>query len=123
MPQQRITYRRVFPAPPAGRGGAHPCRARLYCLSGSSGGGGGGGGGGAGGAGVDTGGGIGAVPGFGIGGSSGVPVSTCTHDDRSKNMNSSAFSCGVMSIDPRQPFGKGTSGCEPSAPVAPRTSL
>ena len=36
----------------------------------------------------------------------GVPVSTCTHDDRSKNMNSSAFSCAVSVSGAVQPIGK-----------------
>ena len=75
-------------------------------LSGSIGGGGGGGGGGAGGAGVDAGGGVGAVPGTGMFGVIGVPVSSCTHEDRSKNMNSSVFSWAVSAgIGETQPFG------------------
>src|SRR4029079_18257825 len=108
MPQQRITYRGVFPV-----SSSTPRRAATdYILSGSSGGGGGGGGGGAGGAADGVGGGLGAVPGTGMGGNSGVPVSTCTHDDRSKNMNSSAFSCAVSVSGAVQPIGNGVSGCE-----------
>ena len=79
-------------------------------LSGSIGGGGGGGGGGAGGAAVGTGGAMGAVPGSGIGGNSGVPVSIWTHDDRSKNMNSRAFSWAVSVRGAVQPIGNGVSG-------------
>src|SRR5580765_5553453 len=101
MPQQRITYCGRLPVSYPGFGG----------------GGGGGGGGGAGGAGVEAGGGVGAVPGFGMFGGTGVPVSICTHDDRSKNMNSSVFSCAVSDgIGATQPFGNGTSGCELSPP-------
>src|SRR6187399_1919664 len=97
MPQQRITYRGVFPV-----SSSTPRRAATdYILSGSSGGGGDG-----------VGGGLGAVPGTGMGGNSGVPVSTCTHDDRSKNMNSSAFSCAVSVNGAVHPIGNGVSGCE-----------
>src|SRR6187549_413978 len=93
--------------------------------SGLSGGGGGGGGGGTAGAGTETGGGVGAVPGSGMGGVVGVPVSICTHDDRSKNMNSSAFSCALRSMGPVQPPGKpGAPGCELSpAPSDTCTSV
>jgi len=108
MPQQRITYCGGLPVLVV-----YARRAATdYILSGSSGGGGGGGGGGAGGADDGVGGGIGAFPGVGIGGSSGVPVSTCTQDDRSKNMNSSAFSCAVSVSGAVQPIGNGVSGWE-----------
>src|SRR4051812_37481245 len=79
-----------------------------YCTGG--GGGGGGGGGTGGGTGV-TDGGVDGVPGGGTGGGTGLSVSGCTHADRSKNRNSSAFSCGDRLFD-RQPLGNGV----PSVP-------
>src|SRR5262245_20982059 len=79
-----------------------------------SGGGGGGGGGGTGGGVAVTPGGVLGRPGGGTGGGTGRSVSGCTHADRSKNRNSSAFSCADAVIA-SQPMGKGTSGRELSS--------
>src|SRR3982751_2785195 len=72
----------------------------------TGGGGGGGGGGGMGGGTGVTDGGVDGVPGGGTGGGTGRSVSGCTQADRSKNRNSSAFSCGDRLFD-RQPLGNG----------------
>ncbi len=64
------------------------------------------------------------APGGGTTGGTGRMVSGCTHADRSKNRNSSAFSC-ADSVLPRQPSGNAMSGLEMSvlspAPPAPRS--
>ena len=44
------------------------------------------------------------------------------HADRSKNINSSAFDCGLISLS-RQPVGNGLSGSESSPPVSPTVML
>ena len=71
---------------------------------------GGGGGGTGGGTGV-TDGGVDGVPGGGTGGGTGRSVSGCTHADRSKNRNSSAFSWADRVTDVH-PVGNGV----PSVP-------
>src|SRR5262249_503637 len=73
---------------------------------GTGGGGGGGGGGGSGGGTGVTPGGVDGAPGGGTGGGTGLSVSGWTHADRSKNKNSSAFSCALRVTDV-QPVGKG----------------
>jgi hypothetical protein len=58
------------------------------------------------------------VPGVGggIGGGTGGSLSDCRHDERSKNMNSSALACGDIG-DALQPPGNGVPGSELSPPV------
>src|SRR6185503_10793064 len=80
--------------------------------------GGGGGGGGGGGTGGGTGvtvGGVDGVPGGGTGGGTGMSLSGCKHAERSKNRNSSAFSC-ALSVTDVQPVGNGV-------PFAPGSDL
>ena len=69
-------------------------------------GGGGGGGGGGPGAAPDVGGGSVGVPGGGTSGGGGIAVGGSTHDERSKNRNSSALACGDIALA-LQPVGNG----------------
>src|SRR5262245_61197399 len=76
-----------------------------------------------GGGGVMPGGTVGGTPGGGTIGTIGLPGVVCTHDDRSKNMNSSAFSWGVMSSDAEHPVGNGLSGFDMPPPAPTWTSV